>query len=143
MVSDAKPAADVVAESVAGDPPVDADGAQPDLATQIREAVTDTFNQLLGRHDDLVRDADEEDDVTEPVVAKGKTAEARAARGPTREQTVAEQTRDELARIRKQEREEDENASLRAEVEELKGKVAAVAEQPPAQYKRLTKTLWG
>lgn len=114
------------------------DGA--DLATTIREVVTDTFNTLLGRSRD--DDEPEGDDVADAVTAPGKTAAERARRGPTREQSVAEETRAELERIRKQENADAENASLRAEIERQGEQLKTLAEKPPEQYNRLTKALW-
>lgn len=144
-MSDApKPAVVDVAESVAGDAPVEPDGGGADIATLVKDAVSETFNKLLGRHDDLVSADDGDDDLSgEPVTAKGKTAEARAARGPSREESVAEQTRAELAKVRREEKREDENAELRAEIEDMKGKLTALAEEPPKQYSRISKALWG
>jgi len=81
--------------------------------------------------------------VAKGVTAPGKTAAARDARGPTREQSVAEETRAELERIRKQEKHDEENASLRAEIERLGGEVKQLSEKPPEQYNRVTKALWG
>ena len=123
---------------------MDADAGVPDLASTIKAAISEGFDKLLGRHDDLVRDDDGDDDLSgEPVTAKGKTAEARAARGPSREESVAEQTRAELARVRREEKREDENAQLRAEIEDVKGKLTALTEEPPKQYSRIAKALWG
>lgn len=144
-MSDApKPAVVDVAEDVAGGAPLVVDVPEPDLASTLKAAITEGFNQLLGRHDDLVPADDGDDDLSgEPVTAKGKTAEARAARGPSREESVAEQTRAELAKVRREEKREDENAQLRAEIEDVKGKLTALAEEPPKQYSKIAKALWG
>jgi len=117
---------------------VDVDGAVPDLASTLRAAITEGFDKLLGRTDDG------DDDLSgEPVTAKGKTAEARAARGPSREDEVSAQTRAELEKIRREEKREDENAKLREEIEDMKGKLKALTEEPPKQYSRVAKALWG
>ena len=77
------------------------------------------------------------------MTAPGKTAAARAARGPSHEDEVAAQTRAELAKIRAEEKKEDENAELRAQIDALTGQVKALSEKPPEQYNKLSKALWG
>lgn len=144
-------AATTAADAV--DPPAGSDdagdtGGGNDLATLVRTEVVNAFNSLMGRDstDDDGAEPDNGDgdgSVAEPVTAKGKTAAARAARPPTREQSVAEETRAELERIRSQERDDDEKKSMREEIEGLKGQVTALAEKPPEQYNRVTKALWG
>lgn len=143
-MSDApKPIAEPLAESVAGDAVVDPDGGGADIASLVRDAVSETFNKLMGRAGDDGSDDGDDDLSGEPVTATGKTAEARAARGPSREESVAEQTRAELAKVRREEKREDENAQLRAEIEDVKGKLTALAEEPPKQYSKIAKALWG
>ena len=141
---DEKPPTVPVVEDLAGDPPVDPGPGGGDLAATIKEAISDGFKGLFGRgggDDDRVDDSD--DDRDGPVTAPGKTAEERERRPPTREASVAAQTRSELEKIRAREKRDDENAELRTEIEGLKGQVKALSEKPPEQYNRLSKALWG
>jgi len=142
------PDAATAADEAAGDPPAGSDdaggaGERRDLATLVREEVGAAVDKLMGRGPAEPDDDESGDLVAEGVTAPGKTAAARAARGPTREQSVAEETRAELERIRKQEKHDEENASLRAEIERLGGEVKQLSEKPPEQYNRVTKALWG
>ena len=135
-------------DAVETDPPAGSDdpGATGDgntLAETIREEVTKAVNTILGRGGESDDDATVEDEAVDGVTAPGKTAAERARRGPTREQSVAEETRAELERIRKQEKDDAEKQSLREEIESLKGTVATLAEKPPEQYNCVTKALWG
>jgi len=138
-----------VADSVAGVPPVDPGSGGVDLAATIKDAIADGFKGLFGRGpaaggEDSEGPGDgEEDDRDGPVTAPGKTVEERARRGPTHEQDVAAQTRAELAKIKAEEKDDQQNAELRAEIEGLKGQVKALSEKPPEQYNRLTKAIWG
>ena len=77
------------------------------------------------------------------MTAPGKTAEERERRPPTREASVAAQTRAELGKIRKEEQHDQENQELRAEIEGLKGQVKQLSEKPPEQYNRIAKAMWG
>lgn len=152
-VTDAKPTVPTVpvADPLAGDPPVDPGSGGVDLATTVKEAIRDGFRGVLGSlggggssgedDDDSVDDAD--DDRDGPVTAPGKTVEERARRGPTHEQDVAAQTRAELAKIKAEEKDDQQNAELRAEIDGLKGQVKALSEKPPEQYNRVTKAIWG
>lgn len=109
------------------------------LAESIVAGVTDGLRALLGGTgtDDAPPAGTDGDGA--PVTAPGRT---RSTRTDT-ETDVAAQTRAALESIRADEQRDERENGLRAEIEELKGKVTTLAEKPPEQYSRLNRAIWG
>lgn len=123
-----------------GNGPVVTSDPPADLATQIREGLTDGLRALFGGGGSGdAGTAPELGENGEPVTAPGRT---RAARTDT-EADVAAQTRAALDKIRADEARDERESSLAAEIEGLKEKVTTLTETPPEQYSRLNRAIWG
>lgn len=124
-----------------GTPPVGTSDPPAGLADSIVAGVTDGLRALFGGNgtDDAGTDDAATDAAGETVTAPGRT---RATRTDT-ETDVAAQTRAALESIRADEQRDERENGLRAEIEELKGKVTTLAEKPPEQYSRLNRAIWG